>query len=236
MAINGTATVLGQVQTVMRSNSDEYATPKMLANNFQLASAQLQNLLMGSILMYERGRPVPPQYSEATSDIRLLLAPFYKTIQFTYNSGTQTYNADMSELLAQDLQVTKWISHKRNNKSIDFQTIDNLDLFLDSQINFPTNSQPYGAYLSETEIKVYPTNETGTVVEAYTILGEKPITVSFIPGTRNIDPDPTNTTPTKWTQRAYDTLVYMILQLFGIESSQPALFTLATQMKNSQSI
>lgn len=239
MAANGTAIVLNRVMTQMRTNTDEYASPESLATNFVTASEQLQNLFLGSIMQYQLGRPVPAQFSEATSDIRNLLDPFRKTMKFIYDTNTKTYKVDPQQITAletEQLEITKWLDWTRDSRSITFPPVQDLSIrHLDSQVNFPTDAFPVGKYIGEYEVQVWPDPGTNTLVESPVLVGDPEMKVSFIEAQlpkRVVSSDPTLTTPTRWRKRAYDSLVYLILAMYGIETSQPAFFQMATAMKN----
>jgi len=233
MALNGTAIVLNRVIEELRSSSDIYATPSVLKTYFQNASESLQNTFLGAISQYRPGVPIPAHASQITSDIRNLLWPFRKKITYNYNSTTQLYEPDLAAIIEGGLQVTKYEDWKRDDISITFPFDMSLSEFEESEINFPTDAQPYGEFDEDNNIRVMPAHvPTETVVTAWVDLGEAQIQVAYVVGSKRlINDDPNVTTPTKWGQRAWACLQYLVLQQFGVGSSQPALLRDATQLK-----
>lgn len=232
---NGTAIVLNRVIEQLRIASDQYATPTLLQTNFQMASEMLQNTFLGAIQDYQLGRPIPAKFSTATSDIRNLLDPFRAELNWIYDSNTKIYTADVTALEAKGLEVTKTEVWSRNDISFEFPFPQVLSEYLKSQINFPTDEVPYGKYLGKNQIRVYPDHTEGTVVTSNVIFGDPEIQVAFLDSKKTVDPDPAKTTPTLWGKRAYDSLVYLVLQNMSVPFTQPTLYGLAMEL-NKQSV
>lgn len=226
---NGTAEVLTRVQTMLRTRTDQYATAYELQSNFRVASDQLLNMLIGPIYQYKDNRPSPSYSSQATSDIDNMLSAFRSTI-FYFPDVNDTWAPDETPITSQTRQIFKYEDWEVYGYSIHFPPQNQLNLYLNSQINFPVETEPYGQDIGGGKIRVWP-YPNGVDVTAMVIAGDPEITVGFVSGSQNIDVDPTVTTPTLWNQRAYDSLVYLILGMFGIEIMAPALIQAAGQQK-----
>jgi len=234
MALNGTAIIGDRILQVFRSSSDEYIQPSTLANNIQMASEQLQNTFLGLIMMYPPGKPIPAQASTLTSDIRNLLDPFRKKLTFITDPTTKISTADISALTNEDLQTTKFEVWTRNGKTIFFPQPEALSDFLESQVNFPTEKAPMGSFEGDYQIIVYPEPTSNTPIEAKVIVGEKQLKLAYLAGSKKkVDPNPAVTTPTKWGQRAWDCLVYMTLEIMGVQSTQPFLLQSVEKLKRT---
>lgn len=234
MAVNGTAIVLNRVQSLLRTNTDEYATPEELATNFIVASEALLNILSGAIHQYVPGRPVPATASQITSDIRMMIDMFRRQIGFTYNPQTDLASPDLSILDAAGYEVVKWEAWFRNGVQITEIPVGQERDYLNSEIVNPTNEFPIGRSAGEMNMRIYPQLDANTPLTAQILIGDKEMKVGFINGNKGkIDPDPAITTPTLWGKRAYDSLVWMILSYFGVTTNQPSLVQIANQMSQS---
>lgn len=232
--LNGTAIIGNRVIEILRSSSDEYLQPSTLRTNIQVASEQLQNTFLGLILMYPPGRPITAQASTITSDIRNLLDPFRRELTYTTNLGTKISTADTSALTAEDLQTTKFEVWTRDDEAIFFPQPEALSTFLRSKVNYPTIIHPLGSYKGDYQIQVFPDATAETVIKASVIVGEKQLQLNYLAGSKKIvDPDPNVTTPTKWSQRAWDCLAYYTLQIMGVESTQPFLLQSVEALKRT---
>jgi hypothetical protein len=227
MAINGTAEVLTRVQALLRTNSDQYATAQELQSNFRIASDQLLNMLIGPIYQYKDQRPSATFSSQTTSDIDNLLSPFRETVDYIYTQD-QIWYPNEAPFTAVGRQIFKYEDWQAFGYSIHFPPQNQLMLYLNSQINFPTKTEPYGQDVGNGKIRVWPMPEE---VKALVIAGDEDIKVSFLPNSQNINPAPAATTPTNWPQRAYDSLVYLVLGMFGIQIMAPPLINVAQQQR-----
>lgn len=234
MAVNGTAIVLNRVQSLLRTNTDEYATPEELATNFIVASEALLNLLSGAIHQYVPGRPVPATASQITSDIRMMIDMFRRQINFSYNPLTDLAIPDLIALNAAGYEVVKWEAWFRNGVQITEIPIGQERDYLNSQIVYPSDEFPIGRSTGGMNMRVYPQLDQTIPFTAQVLIGDKEIAVGFLSGNRGkIDPDPVATTPTLWGKRAYDSLVWMILSYFGVTTNQPSLVQIANQMSQT---
>lgn len=223
---NGTAEVLTRVQTMLRTRTDQYATAYELQSNFRVASDQLLNMLIGPIYQYKDQRPSATFSSQTTSDIDNMLSAFRASVAYT-NNGSDIWVPDETPFAAVKRQIFKYEDWQAFGYSIHFPPENQLNLYLRSQINFPVETEPYGQDVGSGRIRVWPFPKDG--VTALVIAGDPEITVNFVSNTQNINPQ--TTTPTLWNQRAYDSLVYLILGMFGIEIMAPALIQAAGQQR-----
>jgi hypothetical protein len=238
MALNGTAIIGNRILEEFRVGSDEYVQPSTLVNNIQVASEQLQNMFLGLIMMYGPGKPIPPQASTLTSDIRNLLDPFRYKIPYynttINNAGAYIFDGDVSVLTGLDLQITKTETITFDGRTIFFPQPEALSDFLDSKVNYPTEKNPIGSYEGLYQIAIYPAPGIRSIIEANVIVGEQQLTLNYLPNSKKIvDPDPLVTTPTKWSQRAWECIVYLALQHMGIQSTQPFLLQSVEQLKRT---
>jgi hypothetical protein len=229
---NRTAEILTRVQTIMRSRTDQYAPAYEMQSNFRIASDQLLNSLIGPIFQYRDQRPSPIYSSQSTSDIDNLLSSFRTIIEYTLeNAEEQIWAPNETPVTSVGRQIFKYEDWQVYGYSIHFPPQNQLNLYLNSRINYPAYEEPYGQDVGNGRIKVWPFPTGEQKITAMVIAGDPDINVEFLPGTQTINPDPAVTTQTLWTQRAYDSLVYLIVGLFGIEIMAPPLIQAIMQQK-----
>jgi hypothetical protein len=196
-------------------------------------------MLIGPVYQYKDQRPSATFSSQTTSDISNLLSAFRGTVQYFYEAD-QIWYPDESPYNNIGRQVFKYEDWQAFGYSIHFPAQNQLNLYLNSKINFPVQSEPYGQDVGSGKIRVWPMPEPyyQTIDYAYpspikslVIAGDPEIKVDFDPNSQNISVNPAITTPTLWEQRAYDSLVYLVLGMFGIEIMAPALIQAAGQQR-----
>jgi len=187
------------------------------------------NSLIGPIYQYKDQRPTATFSSQTTSDIDNILSAFRGTVDYNF-IGNQIWAPDETPYSSIGRQIFKYEDFQAFGYSVHFPPINQLSLYLNSKINFPTQTEPYGQDVGDGKVRVWPMPSAGDLT-ALVIAGDPEIKVGFLANSQTIDPDPLVTTPTLWNQRAYDSLVYLILMMFGIEIMAPALIQAANQQK-----
>ena len=218
MATPKLASLVNQVQTLLRSNQKGYVTPEQLGFQIDSASDQLQVFLIGLVTDYKEGRPVPKVTSEVTSDVNNLLDPFreYDVVLTKVVDDFETPNPETV------IKAEAWFADGEIARE---PTANRFFTFTKSKIRMPSVQFPL-VFVKANFIATFdPVPAVGT---AQIIRVADRATVVY---DSNFQIDETASVEIQWGYRAIPYLLYYICQSFGVQTNTPTLIQYSTMQK-----
>ena len=215
------ASLVGQVQTILRTNQRAYISPTEMGFYIDGAQQYLQNFLLGLVELYQPGRPLPAVASQITSDVNELLEP--QRVRFDPTS----LGGGKFQIFANTPPASKaWVkieAYIADEYKVTVPTIGREESYTRSRVRAPSITKPIGQYEGNFVFKVTP---APTLLTVQYIAKIAPTDVAF---TNNYTIDENNSTEINWSPRAIPYLLYFVMKNFGISTLTPPLVQYAQQ-------
>jgi hypothetical protein len=218
MAAPKLASLVNQVQTLLRSNQKAYVTPEQMGYQIDSASDQLQVFLLGLVTDYKDGRPVPKITSEITSDVNNLLDPF-REYDVALTKVGNTFQTPTPENI---IKAEAWYADGEIARE---PTANRMFSFTKSKIRMPSIQFPIVVVEGGFVATFDPVPAVGT---AQIIRAANRASVFY---DANFQVDETTSTEIQWGYRAIPYLLYYICQSFGVQTNTPTLIQYSTMQK-----
>lgn len=205
------SSLVGQVQTITRTNKRNYISPAEMNAYIDGAQQQLQNFLIGLIEAYKPRMPVPAVASQITSDVNELLEPFRTRYPAVPISGRFQITFDPSK------PMIKTEAYIADDFKVTIPTAGREESFTRSRIRVPSIQKPIGQFVGGFLMEVTP---LPTVLVTQYIHSAPAAVVTY-----NADYTINQATSQEllWSMRAVPYLLYFIMKNFGISVNAPYL-------------
>lgn len=218
MAAPKLASLVNQVQTLLRSNQKGYIRPEQMGYQIDSASDQLQVFLLGLVMDYKDGRPVPKVTSEVTSDVNNLLDPFREYDVALTPSGSSFVPPTPETII----KAEAWYGDGEIARE---PTANRTFSFTKSKIRMPSAQFPIVVVAAGfvATFDPQPAQATAQIIRA-----ANRASVFY---DDNFQVDQALSTEIQWGYRALPYLLYYICQSFGVQTNTPTLIQYATMQK-----